>query len=227
MLADNVYEVLKRLIMDQQFPPGSALVMDQLAKRLRVSITPIREALARLESEDLVARVPLHGYTVKSELSVDEMADLYDFREIIEPAAADLAARRRSATEVAWLTDLHAKAVADGSGDPYETYRHLPDSDNAFHRAIMEISGNRNLRLAYLRTNAHLGLFRRAFDPSQVPATLEEHEAIVAAITAGDGDGAALAMLRHLRESRRRALVQVSTGPAASGGARSGTQRSP
>src|SRR5207302_468801 len=63
MLSDGVYEAIKRLLMEHTLPPASRVNIDQLARQLNVSPTPVREALARLEADALVVKEPLRGYT--------------------------------------------------------------------------------------------------------------------------------------------------------------------
>jgi len=88
ILTDSVYDAVKALIMDDVVPPGAKLNMDALARDLAVSPTPIREALARLESERLVVKEPLRGYTTAPLLTRAAFEDLYDFRLHLEPWAA-------------------------------------------------------------------------------------------------------------------------------------------
>jgi DNA-binding GntR family transcriptional regulator len=93
-LADEAYSRLKSRIMRSELAPGAKLSIDGLAKQLAFSHTPIREALARLESEGLLARRPLSGYTVEPLLSAAEFADLFEIRMLLEPLAARRAAER-------------------------------------------------------------------------------------------------------------------------------------
>jgi DNA-binding GntR family transcriptional regulator len=93
-LADEAYSRLKSRIMRSELAPGAKLSIDGLAKQLAFSHTPIREALARLESEGLLARRPLSGYTVEPLLSATEFADLFEIRMLLEPLAARRAAER-------------------------------------------------------------------------------------------------------------------------------------
>ncbi|MCC3764060.1 GntR family transcriptional regulator [Glycomyces sp. TRM65418] len=93
-LADEAYTELKSRIMRSELAPGAKLSIDGLAKELAFSHTPIRESLARLESEGLLARRPLSGYTVEPLLSEREFADLFEIRMLLEPLAARRAAER-------------------------------------------------------------------------------------------------------------------------------------
>src|SRR5437764_3358648 len=93
ILADGVYEAIKSLIMDQRIEPGAKINMDSLARELQVSPTPVREALARLESDGLVTKRPLAGYTAASLLDAAGVDELFELRLLLEPAAARWAAQ--------------------------------------------------------------------------------------------------------------------------------------
>src|SRR5438132_13098760 len=82
-LADTVYAELRRAILDREFDPGEPLTELELSHRFRVSRTPVREALAKLERDHLVRVVPKKGAFVRT-LSHDEIRDLYEVREELE-----------------------------------------------------------------------------------------------------------------------------------------------
>ena len=92
MLADDVYEAIKTMLMDHVIRPGARISIDGLAREFQVSSTPVREALARLESEGLAVKEPLKGYRATPLLSLAEFDDLYRFRQLLEPWAARRAA---------------------------------------------------------------------------------------------------------------------------------------
>src|SRR5213593_1067253 len=103
VLSDDVYETVKGLIMDSVVEPGTRLNIDALTRELGISQTPIRESLARLESDGLVIKEPLRGYRVSSRLTRDEFDDLFEYRLHIEPWAAGRAAERAGADDLARL----------------------------------------------------------------------------------------------------------------------------
>ena len=92
-LADTVYGALRQAILDREFDPGEPLTEGELCRRFRVSRTPVREALAKLERDHLVRVVPKKGAFVRT-LSHDEIRDLYEVREALEALAVRLAAPR-------------------------------------------------------------------------------------------------------------------------------------
>ena len=92
ILSDETYSMIRAMIFAHEIVPGERVNIDALSVQLGVSQTPIREALARLESEDLIAKEPLKGYRATNLLSMKEFADLFNFRLLIEPYAAEQAA---------------------------------------------------------------------------------------------------------------------------------------
>jgi DNA-binding GntR family transcriptional regulator len=98
MLADDVYEAIKTMLMDHVIQPGARISIDGLAREFQVSSTPVREALARLESEGLADKEPLKGYRATPLLTLEEFDDLYQFRRLLEPWAARRAAELIDAT---------------------------------------------------------------------------------------------------------------------------------
>ena len=79
VLSDDIYEMIKAMIFDHEIAPGSKVNIDALAVQLDVSQTPVREALARLESDGLIAKEPLKGYKATALLSLKEFNDLFSF----------------------------------------------------------------------------------------------------------------------------------------------------
>src|SRR3954454_9681148 len=129
VLSDDVYETVKGLIMDSVVEPGTRLNIDALTRELGISQTPIRESLARLESDGLVIKEPLRGYRVSSRLTREEFEDLFEYRLHIERWATGRAAERSGAADLARLkaemlsyTDVRARPA-------YMTYRAMAPHD--------------------------------------------------------------------------------------------------
>src|SRR4051812_4163860 len=112
-LTSDVYDVVMDMLMNHTLAPGSPLNIEGLARVLGVSPTPVREALARIESEGLVAREPRRGYTVAPLIGLQELRDLTDLRLLIEPATAEAAAIHASPGQA---SKLRSFARTGGSG---------------------------------------------------------------------------------------------------------------
>jgi DNA-binding GntR family transcriptional regulator len=195
-LSDDVYSALKSLIMDHSIPPGARVTIDTIAKRLNVSPTPVREALARLESDGLVTKRPMAGYTTTALLTREEFEHLFDVRLLLECAAAAHAADLKSTAEFPVLPVI----------EPGQGYADFTAADAAFHDAVAAASGNPLLHEAITRLHSHLHL-HRLHSPTDVAGRSQaEHDAIVAAIHAGDAARADIAMRMHLEAARDRHL---------------------
>src|SRR5688500_12986648 len=102
-LADEVYETIFSQLMALRIAPGSRITVDNLARELNVSQTPIREALGRLEGEGLVIKTHLIGYSAAPQISRRRFDELYELRLLLEPEAAARAARRLDERELGEL----------------------------------------------------------------------------------------------------------------------------
>src|SRR5256885_2577031 len=130
VLADDVYEPVKALVMDHVIAPGARVSIDGLARQLGVSQTPIREALARLESDGLVTKEPLRGYSATPLLTRSEVDDLFQFRLLVEPWAAARAAETADRDDHGRIAAEIASTPEPPSSDGYEAYKSLAAHDS-------------------------------------------------------------------------------------------------
>ncbi len=213
LVVDEVYDRLVELIVDGHIAPDQALSIDALARELGVSTSPIREALARLESTGLVRRAALRGYRVAPPLTPAELRQLLDARLLIEPGAARAAATEPpTATFVRDLDDaIHALRGAP-KGAALESFREYYEADRRFHRAVIAGTGNHFIAQAYDALGGQFQRFRLFLGRgvTDAEATIAEHQAVRDAIAAGDGDRAADAMRVHLEGVRARSLSELS-----------------
>ncbi|MFC4536879.1 GntR family transcriptional regulator [Sphaerisporangium dianthi] len=207
VLTDDVYESLKGLVMDGRLAPGARVNVYAVARLLDVSQTPVREVLARLESEGLVTKEPLRGYFIAPVLDRAQVADLYDLRSLLEPWAAAMAAERAGASGAERLRAEVAGLPDAPEGTTYRQYRTIQRHDARFHDLVAELSGSPSVREALARTHGHLHLFRLDYPgrDSGEPA-LQEHRRIAEAVTAGRPEAAEAAMRDHLTSARERFL---------------------
>lgn len=194
---DQVYAALREAIVSAELVPGRKLSENELAERLGVSRTPVREALVRLRDERLVAIVPQLG-TFVTLISDDGVADAAFVREALECAATRLAAAR---ADDDGLADLRANLLAQERArddDDTETFDQL---DEALHHRLAELSGHEIAWSLARRANGHLDRVRRLSlpEPGYMGDMIGEHRDLVAAVAAGDGDLAEQRMRHHLR----------------------------
>jgi DNA-binding GntR family transcriptional regulator len=233
VLADGTYDSIRAMIVDHLISPGDHVGIDELARELGVSQTPVREALARLESDGLVTKIPLRGYEATELLSVEQFDDLFQFRGLIEPWAATEAARRASRRAIEALDAEVQRADSLSRADSASTYPEAVEHDTRFHALVARASGSHYVEEAFLRTHCHMHLFRvykatlsiedshpatRGFVQTMFheyysggdrPLALAEHMEIAAAISRGDGTLAGDLMLNHIETSRRRFIPAV------------------
>lgn len=210
-LSDGVYESVKGLIMDHTVAPGDRVNIDALARQLGVSPTPVREALARLESDGLVRKRPLAGYTTTPLLTRAEFDELFEMRLLLETATAERAAK--GAVDPAELDRLRAEAdlpdqAAGATG--YAGFAAFTTQDARFHNLVAERAGNRLLHDAVVRLHSHLHLHRLDFPTAHYGVSAIEHHRIVDAIGAGDPAAARTAMRQHVTRARERHLAFFS-----------------
>jgi DNA-binding GntR family transcriptional regulator len=209
MLSDDVFESLRALVLEHRLAPEARVNIDALARRLRVSPTPIREALARLESEGLVRKRPLAGYTVSPLLTRDQFTDMFDMRMVLEGSAARWAAERGADRErAAVVAEAEIPYVAnEPAADGRRSHAALTAQDARFHELLASASGSPLLADAIARLHAHLHIHRLYFPYAETSTTGREHQRIAAAVRAADPEAAEAAMRDHLAAARRRHLA--------------------
>ncbi|TDD53838.1 GntR family transcriptional regulator [Nonomuraea terrae] len=198
--AEYVYTVLLEEIRSSRIPGGTALRAGEVAKRLGVSVTPVREALRRLEKDRLISYEAHHGATVV-DLGDEALAEYYGLRAVVEGLGARLAASRITAAELAELRELHAAMAEDAVRGRNER---LGEQSRRFHLRIVDIGGPaflgehaRSVRNSFpVPAEASLWL-----DETQVRIQLDAHEGILAALEAGDGERAERIMIEHVRNA--------------------------
>ncbi|MDQ1597499.1 MAG: hypothetical protein QOI70_923 [Microbacteriaceae bacterium] len=206
VVSADVYGKLTAMILRNDLLPGSRINIDGIAQLLRVSATPVREALARLESDGLVTKIHLKGYRTTNLLTKREIDDLYEFRLRIEPFSAARAASVVSAASITALKDELATFPSVPTSSNFDSYKEFSAHDARLHHLILELSGNDVILRAFEHTHCHLHAFRLAYDSRSGHETIDEHKAAVDAIINSDSARAEEAMRRHLEHSRDRLL---------------------
>jgi len=208
VLADQVYEELLAALIDGRLAAGESLNIDALARDFGISPTPIREALARLESTGLVIRAALKGYKVAPLFSVDELSELMEARLVLEPENAFRACGHSTDDFVTELDSSIQQLSRSAERNGAETIRPYWLADERFHRLIAEQSGNRFLLSAYTALGGHVQRFRLfgGLVVSDADRAIAEHTEILDAIRLGDAEAARVSMARHIENVRSRAI---------------------
>lgn len=197
---DEVYRTLLDAISDGTLAPGTRVTQEDLAERLNVSRSPVLQALRLLKKDGLLEDAPGRGLLV-TRLEPLRIAQLYRVRGALDGLAARLAAECRAPIPAALISQgRQAAAGAD--------VRAMIEADTAFHRAIYEASGNPYIVESALLHWIHLRRVMGAvlLNGESRAGIWDEHEAICAAIHAGDGALAARLSEAHA-DSARQALV--------------------
>jgi DNA-binding GntR family transcriptional regulator len=203
--SEPIYAQIQKMIMMLELEPGQRLTVEALARELQISPTPVREALARLESEGLVSKTHLRGFHVAEQHPRDRFEQMFELRLLVEPRMAANAAERASDEQRQELQDLDAAMHTTAEAPPgTETYNEFAAQDAQFHRVIAVASGNEVVADVLNRFHVHLVLFRLRRDQGVATRALPEHRRIVEFIAEGDRDLAEAAMLSHLERSLTR-----------------------
>ncbi|MGR3322632.1 MAG: GntR family transcriptional regulator [Pseudooceanicola sp.] len=208
----STYERLREEIRSGILRPGSRLTETEIAERLAISRTPVREAIRRLESEGLVDHQPRSGAVVRR-LEYPEIMELYEMRTVLEATAARLAARAASPMEIEELTAINAEMATAAAGEA----ERLVVLNRLFHARLMDAARNRFL----LRSMASVESTMLILGPSSMEApdrareAVREHEAVLAAVSARDGDGAEAAMRAHMEHAQLARLKILRQDPPA------------
>lgn len=207
VLSRQAYDALRDAILARTLPAGSKLVMRDLVEQLQLSPTPINQALAALEREGLVESKPHRGYSVIT-LEPRDVVDIYMLREVLEGLAMRIAVRQHAAELAVELQKLQAEQqLCREKGD----LGRYADLDMVFHRTVWQMSGNaRLLHMAeMLMGQVRLLISTSAEVEGRLPASLAEHEQILALVERGDADVAALRMRRHVRNAGTALLAHL------------------
>ena len=193
----KVYEKLISSILSGDLLPGDRLREIDLAKRLNVSRTPVREAMRRLEADGLITHKPRIGAEVRT-LTQEEIVELYEMRIVLEATAAKMAAKHASNSEISILEHLNTDLL-DATSDP----KIASKINRKFHSCILSATRNRFLFSSYNSLSNALVLLGKTTLSSKerVQEVHKQHDKIISAIKFADGDLAEAEMRAHMETS--------------------------
>ncbi|MBW4709730.1 GntR family transcriptional regulator [Roseobacter sp. YSTF-M11] len=199
---EAAYEALIAAIQTGVYAPGHRLREEDVGERLKLSRTPVREALRRLEADGIVEHRPRIGAIVR-QLDHAEIVELYEMRVVLERTAAELAARHGTDAEFDTLDDLNQE-IATERGNPARAAA----INQEFHRGLYLACRNRFLLEAARALNNSLMLLGPTTftDEERVDTVVRQHQMILDALRAGDIEGAGAAAEAHLQTSLRQRL---------------------
>lgn len=203
--SEHVYRKLRDAIQEGELKPGQRIMEIEVADWLRVSRTPVRDAIRRLEAEGMMEHEPRNGIVV-SRLDRQAVMELYVMRETLEDTAARLCARHASDMEVVELLELvERERRLQGN------FEVLAKHNRLFHEAVHRGAHNRYLEKSLLAVSDSMGLLGKSqmLMPHRAQTALDEHAEIAQAIQRRDPDAAADAARRHVRAAQRERIKRL------------------
>lgn len=196
----KVYNRIMELMLNYEIVPGQRLVFMDLAKQLKVSRTPVNNALSILAQEGYLDFVPNQGYSVRR-LSEKDAEELYQIREILEIGFIDQAVRNMTEKKLLKVDKqrrAYEKAISD------RVHRNLFVLDMDFHLAILSMTGNKNLISRYEDISRKIFLRFRTEElkVERIEEIRAEHDQLYEAVASKDADRARALIQRHHQNSR-------------------------
>jgi DNA-binding GntR family transcriptional regulator len=210
-LSQSISQALAADIIARRLMPGVRLDEISLAKRFKVSRSPVRDALRQLVPTGLIEYFPRRGFSV-AKIDNETLKDIFEGLGEIEALCAGLCALRANATDRATLEAIHTKAIQAVEGNDSAGYATINEE---FHDAIYSGAHNNTLKTVALNVRQRLAPFRSDlfFQHERVRSSLDEHQEIVAAILSHDAENAAALMRLHVTRTAINVLEYLSEGP--------------
>ena len=206
-LRDVVFNTLKEAILSGKLMPGERLMENQLAEKLGVSRTPIREALRMLELENLVELVPRKGAQVL-DITEKDIKNVLEIRCVLESLASELACQKMQPSTIAELKKQQEEFTEACLSKDYEK---AAEADEKFHDLIF--NSTENIKLIQIVNNLRLQLFRYRLAYFKVPTTLsvpiEQHNEIIWCIENHMAEKASEIATRHVKKQTEVILSSV------------------
>jgi len=219
-LADKAYQAIKEAILRQEIVPGQPLYELPLAERLGISRTPVRAAIARLEREELLKRIPNWGVIVPP-VELKDVHDVFELREILEVKALEKAFARVDREQLARFRNSFERMLRDPEVEMADAIR----ADEEFHMYIAQTGGNRWI-IRTLEQVLQRTLMMRAVSTSRVgrpQETFLEHINLIDLWLKGDLDATTTVLKEHIlrakiavlqMEDEARSYELISAGPS-------------
>ena len=194
LLADRIFDLLKREIISSRQKPGQPFNETVMAKRFKASRTPIREACGRLSKEGLLVSIPNKGYLV-APITIKDVLDIYQLRHIVEPLCAETAAIELDGNNLAELEDI-VRVENGRQGNSYTVA--LIEMNHDFHGRLAQTT--KNDRIVDLVDSLLLACARLDYMLMDLyPTKWIDHSEILSSLKAHDRGAARQAMSRHIQ----------------------------
>lgn len=207
-LGDEIYEEILSDLISLKISPGSRITIDNLARELDVSQTPIRSALIRLESEGLVEKKHNFGYTAAAIPTEKEFKDIYEMRFLLEAHTASAAAENPKECFINQLISLNNEMRELAKDVRKYNYSKFAKKDAEFHSLIAEQSGNKIIMDTLKKLYVHIHIFRSRSNPYTTNEAVTEHQIIIDEIVKKSSLDAKQAMIDHINKSSDRLITE-------------------
>jgi len=194
--SEKIHWLIEQDIKNGVLLPGDSIDESSIALKHKVSHTPIREALIKLQAQGLISSLPRGGMIV-AKMSLQQLLSLWELLAELEGVAAKLACQRMSTSELSALKALHTKSARIVQSEDVKDWQ---ESNLLFHEIIYKATRNPYLRQEVLRLRTVTGYYRKhAFGAlGQIKTSYEQHEEIINAIESRDISQAFAAMNHHM-----------------------------
>ena len=198
---------IRDMIIEGQLVVGKRIHEGQLGAQLGVSRTPLREALKVLANEGLVELVPSRGATVRK-LTVKDAKDMLDVRVALEQIAGPITCRNATDAQIRDVRRVHDEMLAFFAARNRLQYF---KRNQQIHSALISLSGNESLALVYDILQSRMRRIRFIGDQKDESwsSAVHEHEEMIAALEARDGERLARATMNHLTQSWERIHSEI------------------
>ncbi len=213
-LHGQVTQRLRQLLVEGQIAPGAKLNERELCEQMKVSRTPLREAIKTLAAEGLVELLPNRG-AIAVELSEADILNTFEVMAGLEGLSGELAAQRISPEELAEIEAMHYEMKAAYTRRDLSAYYRL---NAAIHRAFNAAARNPVLTATYQQVNARLQAlrFRSNQDGEKWARAMQEHDRMIEALQKRDGAALRAELVAHLGHKRDVVIEQMRTVQASS-----------
>jgi DNA-binding GntR family transcriptional regulator len=203
--------LLRKRIISHEYPPGFRFDLNFLESQLGISRTPLKDALQRLEIDGLVIIRPRRG-TFVATIDVEEVAETFAIRRLLELYAAEVVGREASDKEIESLKALVVEMNSLLANNEYQSIvEEYIRIDHDFHKLLVELARNKLLVEIYKKIDAHVQIsrVRQKFNRSDSMHTESEHQAILEALEQRDVKALVNALGSHIDQSRIRMLKAI------------------
>jgi DNA-binding GntR family transcriptional regulator len=202
-------EEIQRRISDGDLKEGDRINIDKLAREFGTSQIPVREALAGLLTQRAVTFEPYKGYRVAPGPHVDELRSMFEARLVLEVGALEISGPKITPEVISHLRYINAQIDLNRHDHLKSSSHRIIVLNEQFHRRILEASGNAIIVKAYEDVGYHqrIGLALKAYEIADIEQIVDEHNRIIAALTAGDFEATVKSLRQHITNGADRILT--------------------